>query len=184
MISRQISRKEFLQVGARGAAGGALPGVLLCAAPAVAAPSFAKVSRFSVPLPIPVKAPPVDPEIEPNTYHLTLRQTQQTLHLQPGQTTVWGYDDGTLGSLYPGPTIEAQKGTPTTVRYENRLLTTHLLPLDTSIVPEEDAPCGRSRICTVASCRPLTTQPISHCLALAVCEYGAAVVGSASENRR
>jgi spore coat protein A len=51
---------------------------------------------------------------------------------------VWGYDDGTLGPLYPGPTIEVQRGTPTTVRYENRLPTSHLLSVDSSIVPQGD----------------------------------------------
>jgi spore coat protein A len=113
----------------------ALPSAFLRAAPAVAAPPFAKLPRFTVPLPIPARATPV----AGNTYHITARQTLQTLHPQLGQTTVWGYDDGTLGPLYPGPTIEVQKGVPITVSFENELPTTHLLPVDTSFVPEEDA---------------------------------------------
>jgi spore coat protein A len=112
----------------------ALPGALLPAAPGVAALRFAKVPRFTVKLPIPAKAT----EVAPNTYHITQRQTRQTLHPRLGKTTVWGYDDGTLGPLYPGPTIEVQKGIPTTVRYENQLPKKHLLPVDTSIVPEGD----------------------------------------------
>src|SRR5215218_2002128 len=132
MRSKQISRREFLMRGAVGAGALAFPGVLLRAAPGVAASP--KVPRFTVPLPIPAKATAV----APNTYHITQRQTQQTLHPQLGQTTVWGYDDGTLGPLYPGPTIEVQKGIPTAVTYENRLPTEHLLPLDTNIVPEGD----------------------------------------------
>ena len=117
--------------GAVGAGGTlALPGVLLRAAPVVAAP-VAKVPHFTVALPIPVKATPVGP----NTYHITQRQTQQTLHPRLGKTKVWGYDDGTHGPLYPGPTIEVRRGTPTTVRYTNQLPKTHLLPVDTSIVP-------------------------------------------------
>jgi spore coat protein A len=112
----------------------AFPNALLRPLTAVAAPSFAKVPRFTVPLPIPAKATAV----APNTYHIIQRQTQQTLHPKLGPTTVWGYDDGTLGPLYPGPTIEVQRGTPTTVRYENRLPTSHLLPVDTSIVPQGD----------------------------------------------
>ena len=63
---------------------------------------FVTVPRFTVPLPIPVKATPV----APNTYHITQRQTQQTLHPKLGPTKVWGYDDGRRGPLYPGPTIE------------------------------------------------------------------------------
>jgi spore coat protein A len=103
--------------------------------PAAAAPPFAKLSRFTVPLPIPATATPV----APNAYHLTQRQTLQTLHPQLGRTTVWGYDDGTLGPLYPGPTIEVEKGVATTVSIENQLPTTHLLPVDTVIVPGGDA---------------------------------------------
>jgi len=113
----------------------AVPGAVVRAAPAAAAPRFARVPRFTVPLPIPAKATPVAPD----TYHITQRETEQALHPRLGQTTVWGYDDGTLGPLYPGPTIEVRQGTATTVRYENRLPTGHLLPLDTSIVPEQDA---------------------------------------------
>jgi FtsP/CotA-like multicopper oxidase with cupredoxin domain len=98
-------------LGAAGAGGTlALPGVLLHAAPGLAAVQFAKVPHFTVPLPIPVKATPVGA----NTYHITQRQTQQTLHPRLGKTTVWGYD-GRHGPLYPGPTIEVKRGTRTTV---------------------------------------------------------------------
>jgi spore coat protein A len=110
------------------------PNGLLRAAPAKSQ-RLAKVSRFTVPLPVPATATPVSA----NTYRITQRETQQTLHPKLGQTTVWGYDDGTLGPLYPGPTIEVQKGTPTTVMFENQLPPTHLLPVDISIVPEGDA---------------------------------------------
>src|SRR5215218_8450180 len=137
MSSRRISRKEFLGIGAGAAAGAALPGVLLRAAPGVAQEEvsrFAWVPRFRVPLPIPAKATPV----APNTYHITQRQTRQQLHPSLGQTMVWGYDDGRHGPLYPGPTIEVHKGSPTTVRYTNRLPPAHLLPVDTSIVPRHD----------------------------------------------
>jgi spore coat protein A len=131
---RVLTRRQFLQRGAAGAGVLAFPGALR-AVPAAAAPPFAKLPRFTVPLPIPAKASAV----APNTYHIAQRQTEQTLHPRLGQTTVWGYDDDTLGPLYPGPTIEVQKGTPTTVMYENLLPTAHLLPLDTSIVPEGNA---------------------------------------------
>jgi len=130
-----LTRRQFLRRGAVGAGILAFPGALLRAGVGVAAPPFAKVPRFTAPLPIPAKATAVGP----NTYRITQRQTQQVLHPKLGQTTVWGYDDGTLGPLYPGPTIEVQKGTATTVTFENQLPTTHLLPLDTSFVPEGDA---------------------------------------------
>jgi spore coat protein A len=126
--------------GAVGAGALAFPSALLPAAAAVAAPKFAKVPRFTVPLPIPAKATPVGA----NTYHITQRQTPQILHPRLGKTTVWGYDDGTLGPLYPGPTIEVKRGIPTTVSYENRLPTQHLLPLDISILPKPPDPTVRA----------------------------------------
>lgn len=135
MTKRQMSRREFLVRGAAGAGMLALPGAFFGGAPALAAPPVARVPRFTVALPIPVKARPVGP----NTYRLTLRQTRQTLHPRLGKTTVWGYDDGAHGPLYPGPTIEARRGTPVTVRYENMLPRKHLLPVDTSIVPRQSA---------------------------------------------
>ena len=74
----------------------------------------------------------------PNTFHIAQRPTQQTLHPKLGPTALWGYDDGTLGPLYPGPTIEVQKDVPTTVVYANHLPATHLLPVDTTMVPGGD----------------------------------------------
>jgi len=136
MTNRRMGRRQFLLRGAVGAGMLAFPSAaVLGEAPAVAAPSFARVPRFTVALPIPVKARPVGA----NTYHITQRQTQQTLHPRLGKTTVWGYDDGRHGPLYPGPTIEAWRGIPTTVRYENRLPRDHLLPVDKSIVPRGKA---------------------------------------------
>jgi spore coat protein A, manganese oxidase len=129
-----LTRRQFLRSGALGAGMLAVPSALLRTTPAGAVLPFAKVPRFTVPLPIPAKATAV----AANTYHITQRQTLQTLHPQLGQTTVWGYDDGTLGPLYPGPTIEVQRGTPTTVSYSNQLPTEHLLPLDPSILPYPD----------------------------------------------
>jgi spore coat protein A, manganese oxidase len=129
-----LSRRQFLKWSAAGAGLSAIPSALLRAAPVAAVPSFAKLPHFTVPLPIPVKAVAVGS----NAYHITQRQTQQVLHPQLGETMVWGYDDGTHGPLYPGPTIEVQRGIPTSVSYENRLPTTHLLPVDTRIVPGGD----------------------------------------------
>ena len=122
-----LTRRQFLQRGALGAGVLAIPNSLL--REAAAAPPFPTVPPFTVRLPIPAKATAVTP----NTYHLTQRQTQRTLHPKLGRTTVWGYDDGTLGPLYPGPTIEVQKGTPVTVYFTNQLPAAHLLGIDTSL---------------------------------------------------
>jgi len=128
-----LTRRRFIHRATVGAGILAIPNALLASKVAAAPPGLA-LRHFTIPLPIPPKATPV----AANTYHLTQRQTLQTLHPQLGQTAVWGYDDGTLGPLYPGPTIEVQKGTAITIGYENRLPTTHPLPVDTSIVPQGD----------------------------------------------
>src|SRR5215203_4256020 len=132
MTNRRMSRRLFLLRGAVGAGMLAFPGAaVLGKAPAVAAPSFARVPRFTVAFPILVKARAVGA----NTYHITQHQTNQTLHPRLGKTTVWGYDDGSHGPLYPSPTIEVWRGIPTTFHDENRLPRDHLLPDDKSIVP-------------------------------------------------
>jgi spore coat protein A len=104
-----------------------LPGTLLRGAPALGA---TQLPSFTTPLPIPVKATPASA----NRYRLTLRQFTQQLHPKLPRTTLWGYDDGSgIGPLYPGPTIEVQSGTPTSVSYQNRLPTTQLLPFDPAL---------------------------------------------------
>lgn len=82
----------------------------------------------------------LQPETEGgNYYEVTISQFMQHLGLydsneQPLMTKVWGYD----GS-YPGPTIEAYKNIPITVRWENELvgdspnLLGHLFPIDESL---------------------------------------------------
>jgi spore coat protein A len=50
-----------------------------------------------------------------------MSQFKQQLHRQLPPTTVWGYN-----GTYPGPTIEARKGTPISVTYVNNLPPTHL----------------------------------------------------------
>ena len=90
-----LTRRQLLQRGALGAGALAIPSSLLRGATAAAARPFTTVPPFTVRLPIPLKATAV----APNTYHITQRQTQQVLHPKLGGTTVWAYDDGTLGPL-------------------------------------------------------------------------------------
>ena len=119
----------------------------------MAEPKFARVPHFTVPLPIPAKATPVGP----NTYHITQRQTQQTLHPRLGKTKVWGYDDGRLGPLYPGPDDRGPAREPpprSATRTSSRRRT--CCRLTRASFPEERRPCGRSRTCTVAWCRAPT----------------------------
>ena len=88
------------------------------------------LSAFATSLPLPAKATPT----APNQYDMTIEQTTQEMHPSFGPVTkVWGYSDGTQPTSYPGPTIEVQKGTPTSVNWTNKLPEDHLLPVDTRL---------------------------------------------------
>jgi spore coat protein A len=80
------------------------------------------LTPFVDPLPLPADATPVTGTPGGAAdYHIAMREFQQQLHSElAGPTTVWGYDDGTVGG-YPGPTIEAGVGEPITVTWENDL---------------------------------------------------------------
>jgi spore coat protein A len=98
-----------------------------------AAPPPAPLADFATPLPLPAKATPV----APNAYRITMRETTQQLHPAFGPVTkVWGYNDGTHPTSYPGPTLEVQSGTPTSVEWVNDLPDEHLLPVDTRLTDE------------------------------------------------
>ena len=93
--------------------------------------------QFINPLPRPKTARPAAPggahyEIPIGRFrqHLGVRDPTSG---EPLLTTVWGY-----AGTYPGPTIEARRGVPVTVRWvndlrDNRGPTPHLVPVDTSI---------------------------------------------------
>lgn len=93
-------------------------------------------SKFINPLPIPSVIQPTTPN--GSHYEVSMTQFTQDLGLKdsfgnPILTTVWGYN----GS-YPGPTFEARRNIPITVKWKNELrngsdFLPHLLPVDTSI---------------------------------------------------
>jgi spore coat protein A len=65
---------------------------------------------------------------------MTMRPTVQQMHPDLGPVTnLYGYDDGSHGPLYPGPTLNVQAGQPVSVQWTNSLPATPFLPLDTSL---------------------------------------------------
>jgi spore coat protein A len=90
-------------------------------------------------LPLPSVAQPVSGSSgSAADYTITMKQVTQQLHRDLSPTTVWGYDDGTTGGTFPGPTIEAWRDLPVTVTWANDLRdsvgtprTDHYLPVDT-----------------------------------------------------
>lgn len=61
-------------------------------------------------------------------YEVEIQEVEQDIHRDLPSTTVWGYD-----GQYPGPTIEATRGEPIYIRWQNTLPDEHLLPVDTTI---------------------------------------------------
>jgi spore coat protein A len=90
-------------------------------------------------LPLPAVAQPVSGASgSAADYTITMKQVTQKLHRDLPPTVVWGYDDGTTGGTFPGPTIEAGRDQPVTVTWANdlrdsagSLRTDHYLPVDT-----------------------------------------------------
>ncbi len=87
--------------------------------------------QFNEPLPIPAVLAPTSPDY----YEVTMDQVSQDAGLKdpvtgdPLMTTVWGYN-----GAWPGETIVAVKDHPITVKYINNLPTTHLLPVDHTVM--------------------------------------------------
>ena len=122
MSSTTISRKEFLGLGAGAAAGVALAGSGM-------ATLLSRQARGATPALTPfVDALPIPPVLTGNNLTLTIKQTIQKFHRDLAESTVWGYRGGGYNG-YLGPTVEAVKGTPTTVSYKNELPLDHLFTI-------------------------------------------------------
>jgi spore coat protein A len=133
-----MKRRQFLKLGAGIAlAPSALADSLKWTPPALPPLDPRSQKPFINRLPIPGVASPAT--AGGSHYQIPIGQFRQHLGVRdpktgaPLMTTVWGY----AGS-YPGPTIEAHRGTPITVRWVNALQNAagpvpHLMPVDTSI---------------------------------------------------
>jgi spore coat protein A len=153
MTSIQISRKQFLGIGAGAAAGVALAGSGMAAflsKEAQAVTTAVRLKAFVEPLPIPPTlngTNSVALNIQQTTHSFGTKTTGQPLPSVP----VWGYNtvppNQQNPSGYLGPTIEARKGTATTVEYANKLPTKHLLNVDPTITQMRGKPVN-SRILT------------------------------------
>src|SRR5215208_7336537 len=132
MTSRQISRKQFLGIGAGAAAGVTLAGSGMATFLTKEARATPALTPFVDELPIP-------PLLRGANQSLRIAATTQNFHAALPPTPVWGYEGGGY-SGYLGPTIEAVKGTPTSVSYLNDLPLEHLL--------EQESSVGQTRILT------------------------------------
>ncbi|HMF43057.1 MAG TPA: DNRLRE domain-containing protein, partial [Polyangia bacterium] len=104
-------------------------------------PCSVVLTPFVDELPLPAVATPLDTSPAGAAhYRLAMVELQQRLHRDLPPTTVWGFDDGTHGPSYPGPTIEAQTEVLTRVTWANDLRDStgalrahHYLPVDSCV---------------------------------------------------
>src|SRR5690348_18237620 len=117
------NRRDFLKFAALAGAGAALPIKW-------SVPAFASVTTPQTPLsgrsiPRFVDALPTfaGNRVTAATITAVMQEFQQQV-LPAGfpQTTVWGYNLNGNGPTYPGVTVEAARGVPTTITYVNNLV--------------------------------------------------------------
>jgi spore coat protein A, manganese oxidase len=87
---------------------------------------FAELESFTDPLPIPpVLRAPRDGR---TVVEVRMDEFRHKAHRDLPLTILWGYN-----SVWPGPTLEVQRGQPFSINWTSRLPTKHFLPLDTTI---------------------------------------------------
>jgi len=86
------------------------------------------LERFIDPLPIPKRLMPSETGKNGDVYHVRMMEFKQQLHSQLAPSRLWGYE-----GQYPGPTIEAFRGKPVEVHWENHLPAQHIFPIDPHI---------------------------------------------------
>lgn len=86
------------------------------------------VSRFIDRLRIPERLPPYGNRHDIKLYRIQASEFERQLHTELPATRLWGYQ-----SKYPGPTIEAVRGEPMEIHWENNLPLRHLFAVDPRI---------------------------------------------------
>jgi spore coat protein A len=132
MISRK--RREFLKLCAA-----SMPGLIFersANAGAYFLPTNApqhyrtpdSVDRYVDPLPIPKRLAPQRTNAVEAQYRIGMSEFTRQMHSQLPPTKLWGFE-----GQYPGPTIEAIRGTPIAVQWENNLPLRHIFDVDPHI---------------------------------------------------
>jgi len=86
------------------------------------------VDRYIDLLPIPKRLAPQRTGGGGVQYHVRMLEFTRQMHSQLPPTKLWGFE-----GQYPGPTFEANRGTPITVQWENNLPLRHIFDIDTHI---------------------------------------------------
>jgi spore coat protein A len=86
------------------------------------------VDRYIDPLPVPKQLMPESMSKDGIEYRVRMLGFTRQMHSQLPPTRLWGYE-----GQYPGPTIEARRGQPILVRWENHLPMQHMFGIDPRI---------------------------------------------------
>jgi spore coat protein A, manganese oxidase len=136
-MSKQITRRRFLQYGAAGGAALFLP---WARTPRATAAPGGQLTKYLEPVPLPGNGIVVASPSGANAYSFTQRQIARRLHPDLPPTPLWAYDDGSglagqAGSF--GMAVVAQSGTPLEVGFTHDLPETYpsWLPVDTRLTP-------------------------------------------------
>jgi spore coat protein A, manganese oxidase len=86
------------------------------------------LERYIDPLPVPNRLTPQGTGEGGDRYRVRILEFTKQLHSQLPPTRLWGYE-----GQYPGPTIEALRGKPVQVQWENHLPAQHILQVDPRI---------------------------------------------------
>lgn len=90
-----------------------------------------KLEKFVDRLPKPETIMP----IRKGYYEVRMEEFYHRVHRDLGLTLMWGYN-----RQFPGPTFDVDQGEPIQVKWINNLPRRHLLPVDTSIFHDREAP--------------------------------------------
>jgi spore coat protein A len=85
----------------------------------------ATIDRYIDPLPVPKRLTSTGTRKDVVQYRIGMTEFKQQMHSQLPPTRLWGYE-----GQYPGPTIEAYRGSPTEIAWENHLPTQHIFDVD------------------------------------------------------
>lgn len=101
------------------------------------------IPKFVDEMPIPPVAHPVNDCYEPDEsaldYHIIMREGKHRFHKDFPMTTIFGYN-----GIYPGPTLQVEKDIPVKVKWENKLPSKHILPIDRTLHGTMDTPDVRT----------------------------------------
>lgn len=108
-----------------------MPNAAAAIARQLAAPPYrapARLQRYIDPLPIPKTIKPIEVRQGEAVYRVRMKEFRRALHSQLQPARLWGYEE-----QYPGPTMEAFRGRPIRVIWENHLPAKHLFAIDPHI---------------------------------------------------